>query len=117
MLRVTAGLIGVSAIMVKRHRPILTVSAVASQVFWANPKKNSLVHKVDSAIAKSTIGYIVWDTVQRRPHFSYYGVLAFLLKCVVESHRASEADWCSLQHFKWHGLVHMTCFVASLYAR
>lgn len=95
---------------------MLATSAVASQVFWANPVKNSTVHKVDAAIAKGTIGYIVYDTVSRRPHYSYYGVLAMLVACVSNSHRESEKQWCSVYHIKWHGLLHMTCFVASLYA-
>ena len=87
---------------------MLATSAVASQVFWANPVKNSTVHKVDAAIAKGT--------VSRRPHYSYYGVLAMLVACVSNSHRESEKQWCSVYHIKWHGLLHMTCFVASLYA-
>jgi len=118
ILRLTSALFGLSACLQRRplRRAVLATAAVASQIFWRAPARGSAAHRVDAVIAKGAIGYFVCDTVRRRPHPSYYGVLAALAACAARSHAASAAQWCGARHVQWHAALHVVCFVASLYA-
>jgi len=117
-LRATSALLGVSALFQKRraHRVALTTSAIASQLFWSDPREGCLRHRIDAAIAKSTIVYCVAERVLRGPvPNSFFVSLTALFGSALASHRASRKAWCGVPHVVWHALLHVSGFISSLY--
>jgi len=97
------------------------VTFICSELFWVNPIKHSLTHKIDSIVAKTSISYFVSYIyfVKVLPQiYYYYFTLMFIgmIYYALKSHLASSKEWCSDEHIKYHFLLHIFCFIGSLYA-
>jgi hypothetical protein len=94
---------------------------ISTILFWKNPIKNSLIHKVDAMIAKSCcIYYIAYTLSQKNLEniyiWSYVVCINGMIFTFYLSNRASTKEWCSSDHIYYHGLLHLFAYGLSIHA-
>jgi len=101
----------------------LLASIIMSQLFWNNPKKYSIVHRVDAYVAKFSISYFIIYTLLCKNlqismvlFYSYIVSLFGIFFSFYMSNYYSSREWCCSNHIYCHGMLHICCFIASLYA-
>jgi hypothetical protein len=94
---------------------LLVMVIISSQLFWHNPIKNSQIHKVDSIIAKITIFTFILYILIYKFKFSFIFVLLAIIISYYFSDHHSKQSWVSNEHIFFHGLLHIFCFIATLY--
>ena len=94
---------------------LLIITIIFSQLFWNNPIKYSITHKVDAIIAKISICSFFLYTVIYKFKFSYLLVLLGVFISFYFSNYYSTQQWCSTQHLCCHGILHILCFIGTLY--
>ena len=118
VLRASSSLIGLgSFIFAARRRwadaALLGACAVVSQLFWRRGERGGALHAVDAALAKATVAHFVLKTRMSKP---YAGVLCCVALSAWGSDVASGRGWLSRAHVARHTCLHVSCFVASLFA-
>jgi len=99
----------------------LYVTIFFTQIFWSNPIKNSLVHKIDAIVAKMVIFSFIFYTIFLKLItiyliVSYWFVLIFIGISFYLSNYYSSQIWCCNKHIISHGCLHIFCFIATFYA-
>jgi hypothetical protein len=95
----------------------LFISIILSQLFWNNPIKGSLVHRLDAYVAKISILYfIAYTLLSKKRSTTYLIVLSSLIFSAYMSNYHSKREWCGELHIAYHACVHVCCVLASLYA-
>jgi len=89
---------------------------VFSQLFWNNPIKHSIIHKIDAIIAKIVISSFILYTLIYKYRFTYLLVLSAITVSFYFSNYYSSQEWCSNKHLCCHASLHIFCFIASFYA-
>jgi len=131
VLRITSNLLFVTFIyfIIKSNRNIheLFIGSIVlllffcSHLFWRNPVRHSIAHKIDAIVAKTTIIYSILYTtlVKNLNKFLFYSYLLIVF-CIglsfYMSNYYSKKEWCSPHHIYYHFILHICCFVGSLYA-
>ena len=92
-----------------------------SQLFWRNPIKNSLIHRIDAIIAKiSFISFILYTILYKNLNIyllvSYILIMVGGLYTFYNSHKYSSEEWCCNNHLIYHGCSHLLCFIGSFCA-
>jgi hypothetical protein len=95
---------------------LLLIIIIFSQIFWNNPIKNSIMHKIDAITAKIGILSFIFYTLIYKFKTSYLLVLLGLCISFYFSNKYSTQEWCCDKHILCHGLLHIYCFIGSLYA-
>jgi hypothetical protein len=95
---------------------LLIIIIIFSQFFWNNPIKNSIMHKIDAITAKIGILSFIFYTLIYKFKTSYLLVLLGLCISFYFSNKYSTQEWCCNKHILCHGLLHICCFIGSLYA-
>ena len=100
---------------------LLFATYIFSQLFWFNPIQHSLVHKIDSIVAKTSIScFIIYTLIFKELTFLlYYSYIFIVLNILLMSYLSnieSTKKWCSDKHILYHGLLHIFCFIGSFYA-
>jgi hypothetical protein len=93
----------------------LMIIIISSQLFWNNPIKGSRIHKIDAIIAKIVVITLVLYTLIYKFKFDFLIVLFAMCITFCLSHYYSSQEWCSNKHLVCHGLLHISCFIATLY--
>uniref|UniRef100_A0A6C0EFF8 Hemolysin III family channel protein n=1 Tax=viral metagenome TaxID=1070528 RepID=A0A6C0EFF8_9ZZZZ len=98
-------------------------SIIMSQLFWNNPTKYSTIHKVDAIVAKFSISYFIIYTLLFKKlqmswvlFYSYIISLFGIFFSFYMSNYYSSREWCCSNHIYCHGILHICCFIASIYA-
>jgi len=94
----------------------LVGTIVFSQLFWNNPIKHSIIHKIDAIIAKIVITSFILYTLIYKYRFTYLLVLSAIAVSFYFSNHYSSQEWCSNKHLCCHASLHIFCFVATFYA-
>ena len=94
----------------------LCTTILLSQLFWYNPIRFSVIHKVDAVNAKLVIGCFIVYTLLYKYRLSFLFILAGIAVSFYLSNMYSNQQWCSIQHLYCHAILHLFCFVASFYA-
>lgn len=94
---------------------------IFAQIFWQNPIKNSLIHKIDGIVVKiliiSFILYVVlikkipWTT-----KLAFLMITGFAISAFYLSDHFSSIEWCSECHIMFHGISHIFCFIGTIFA-
>ena len=98
---------------------ILFAAIFASQWFWSNPEHNGLSHKVDSIIAKLTIGSFLFYTMCYKDRFYDWLCISSVVTMFFfagMSHYESSKEWCSNSHLFWHGGLHLVGSCCAVFA-
>ena len=98
---------------------ILLAAIFASQWFWSNPEHNGLSHKVDSIVAKLTIGSLLFYTMCYKNLLDDWLCISSIVVMFFfagMSHYESSKEWCSNSHLFWHGGLHLVGSCCAIYA-
>ena len=95
---------------------LLILTTIFSQLFWNDPIKDSMIHKIDAIIAKIAIVSFTLYTFVYKFHFSYLFILLAICISFYFSNKYSNKQWCCDEHLYWHGLLHLFCFIGTFYA-
>lgn len=95
---------------------LLPFTVLFSQLFWYNPVRNSLIHKIDAIIAKLVISSFILYTLIYKFNFSYLIILTIIFTSFYYSNNYSSKNWCCNNHLFYHGLLHIFCFISTFYA-
>lgn len=93
----------------------LVLVIITSQLFWRNPIKGSLIHKIDAFVAKIVIVTLIMYTLLYKFKISFLLVLMAILISFLFSHHFSKQEWCCNKHLISHSILHIFCFIASIY--
>lgn len=99
----------------------LVATYISSQLFWYDAIRNSLLHKIDSIIAKTSMMYfMVYTYLQKQMTMLtivHYTLVVFAVCYTAHlSDKESSKKWCSDKHILYHSFMHFSCFIGSLYA-
>ncbi len=94
----------------------LVITIILSQLFWNNPIKGSKIHKIDALFAKIVIFSFILYVLLFKFHISFLFILFFIALFFYFSNYYSKRDWCSKKHVLFHGLLHIFCFLGTIYA-
>lgn len=99
----------------------LLATIICSQLFWQNPIKTSIIHKIDAYVAKISMLFFIlytltYKNIRGRVLYSYLLFLCGLLFTSYNSNYYSAQEWCSDKHIFHHGCLHMVCYLGSFYA-
>jgi len=94
---------------------------IFSQLFWSNPIKYSLIHKLDKIVAKLTsflcIFYVLfYKKLSTSVLFLYLLLGIFSIIAFYRSYYFSSKEWCCHEHIINHGLLHISGLFFLLYA-
>ncbi len=94
---------------------------ITSQLFWYNPIRYSLLHRIDACIAKITILcfiiYTFLTKLQDNIHLFFYILLLLVLfSMAILSEYYSQKEWLSTHHILFHGLLHICSFIGTFFA-
>ena len=95
---------------------LLPFTIFFSQLFWINPIRYSVIHKIDAFIAKIVISSFIIYTLIYKYNFSYIILLHFIFLSFYYSNYYSSKKWCCNNHLFFHGLLHIFCFIATFYS-
>jgi hypothetical protein len=101
---------------------LLLCIILTSQLFWYNPIRYSIVHRIDAVLAKITIfSFMAYTLITKLPNtnvyfFSYILLLCLLFCMAISSEYYSQKEWLSVQHIVSHGLLHICSFIGTFYA-
>jgi len=95
---------------------LLIITIIFSQMFWNNPIKNSRIHKLDAIVAKIVMISFAIYTIKCKFKISFIFILLAILILSYFSNHYSNKEWCSNKHLLYHGMLHICCFFATLYA-
>ena len=94
---------------------LLIITIIFSQMFWGNPIKNSRIHKLDAIVAKIVMISFAIYTIKYKFKISFIFILLAILILSYFSNYYSNKEWCSNKHLLYHGLLHICCFLATIY--
>lgn len=94
----------------------LVITIIFSQLFWNNPIKQSKIHKIDAMIAKIVIISFILYILLYKFKLSFLLVLLAIATSFYFSNYYSNEEWCCNKHLLCHGLLHIFCFIGTLYA-
>ena len=100
----------------------LCLAFIFAQIFWKNPIRYSLIHRIDSYIAKtaiiSFIGYTLMykELLHNKRLYSYLFIVFGIFFSFYKSNYHSSKSWCCSKHICWHAWLHILCFIGSFYA-
>ena len=100
---------------------LLVLSVITSQLFWINPGRGTVIHRIDSVIAKFVIGSFIIYTLSHKLNtivlfISYWLLLIGIAISFYYSSYYSTRKWCSEKHIRSHAWLHILCFLATVYA-
>ena len=99
----------------------LLLTILFSQLFWRNPKKHSMIHKIDAIIAKiSIMSFILYTILYKKLNKyllgSYLLIILGMFYTFYYSNKYSTLEWCCNNHLIYHGYLHVLVFAGSIYA-
>jgi len=114
---------------INKHR-ILVESGMAgilcwvvftSHIFWANPKKGTIAHKMDVVSVKTTIlAFLVYIAGFKRLPIQSFILFWVAFGCLIffgyASDLCSRNDWCGEAHIFYHSGLHFVGIMLSFYA-
>ena len=99
----------------------LVAVIISSQLFWRNPIKGTVIHIIDSILAKICIfSFILYTIIYKFTTVEISVIYSILLLYIVlaawSSDRHSKMKWCSPDHIKSQAFLHYFCFMATFFA-
>jgi len=91
---------------------LLTGNFVLSSIFWHNPRKRSLIHKLDAFLVRFSVLCIVFyiffiKEIECQYKFLFYVLYLLFVVFARISNRYSTKEWCSNHHITIHFIMHL----------
>ena len=112
VLSMSSSLFGVSAIFQRNIKRKVSMGSmfISSQLYW-----NGYDKRIDPIVSKLCFSHFLYDTCSKNTITPLY--IAILLSMGIswyKSDQYSRKEWLSKHHVKWHALLHIFGFIASL---
>ena len=98
---------------------LLIINMILSLLFWSNPIKKGLIHKIDAFFARASlicfILYIVF--LKKNSIFDkviFIGLFLIGVSMFLSGDKESSKNWCSKNHINFHMCFHLISFLAAL---
>ena len=100
---------------------LVSINFILSVMFWMNPMKGSLIHRIDAAFAKISLlmftTYIMFiKSVGSRRKFAYTIALSFVAITAFFSNIFSRQEWLGHEHVMSHFAFHVFASTGTLFA-
>lgn len=100
---------------------LLIINMILSLLFWYNPIKNSLIHKIDAFFVRvSLISFILYIVFLKNNSLLCMMCFLILFLLVVlmflYSDKESSKNWCSKNHTNFHMCLHLFGYLAACFA-
>ena len=100
---------------------LLVINMVLSLLFWSNPIKNGLIHKIDAFFARiSLICFILYIVFLKENSILdkviFIGLSLIAISMFLCGDKESSKNWCSKNHINFHMCFHLLSFLAACYA-
>lgn len=103
------------------------LALICSNLFWINPIKNNIYHKIDGIVAKVTYSHVVIYTtyvlnninnkkLSKKYLYEYYGLNAIVIILFLLSSYYSSKQWCCTKHIFFCVCFHMVGMISTSYA-
>lgn len=100
---------------------LVSINFILSVMFWMNPVKGSLIHRIDAAFAKISLimftTYIMFiKTIGSRRKLAYTIALSYVTIMAFFSNIFSRLDWVCRDHVMSHFAFHVFASTGTLFA-
>lgn len=100
---------------------LLLLTFTMSILFWSNPIRHGIVHKVDAVVARITsmtlAPYIIFMKLPDIYIGSLFCISAIFLGLMIySSNYCSEKEWCSPKHIMCHFMFHIFSVICIIFA-
>jgi hypothetical protein len=102
--------------------PLIVLCIICSLLFWTNPIKKNIYHKIDGIIAKITYSSVVFYTIikliniQTKKYLYEYLIFnIFVILLFLFSNYYSSKKWCCPQHIFFHTMFHIVGMISTIY--
>ena len=86
---------------------LIILQGIVSTIFWCNPVKGSVIHKVDKVLARISISSVVGYKIYNNPTTMFIINVMIMLLFFKISNMYSRQTWCSKSHIICHGFAHL----------
>jgi hypothetical protein len=101
---------------------LIILCIICSILFWINPIKKNIYHKIDGIIAKITYGSVVYCTIiklnniQTKQYlYEYLLINIFVILLFLIGNYYSTIKWCCPQHIFFHTMFHIVGMLSTTY--
>jgi len=99
---------------------LLLINLILSIMFWSNPKKNGLIHKIDAFFARISILFFVIYVIFFK-EIIFHKVCFLILSSITvfmfyNSNKESSKGWCCQTHTNSHMFFHLFAFLGATIA-
>ena len=100
---------------------LLFINFALSLLFWINPIKNSLIHKLDSFFIRFSIFFfsiyiLFYKNFSVKKKILYLDAVALAMIIFYFSNFHSSIEWCSNNHILYHFLFHICGNICTIFA-
>jgi len=100
---------------------IVGILFLTSTLFWNNPVRNSLIHRLDASIVRIAITLcILYTLIYNIPESSflyiYFIILGLFILSFLGSNYYSRIEWCCENHILYHSFLHYYGWIIGLFA-
>jgi len=104
------------------NRFLIIQSILFSWLFWRNPIKNNIYHKMDGISAKITYSCVVYNTFiklykiyNNKYVYKYLLINILVILLFLISNYFSSKKWCCSKHILFHFIFHIAGVLSTIY--
>jgi hypothetical protein len=86
---------------------LIFLQGYISMLFWWNPIKGGIVHKIDRLLARISISSVIIYKIYKEPTPLFVTNIIIMFLFFKVSNICSKKNWCSKWHILWHGFAHI----------
>lgn len=86
---------------------LIIIQGIVSIMFWWNPVKGSVIHKIDKVLARISISSVISYKMYNNPTTMFVLNVMVMLMFFKISNMYSRQVWCSKSHIICHGFAHL----------
>ena len=96
---------------------LLFINTICSVLFWSNPIRYSIIHKIDCIFARITFVFVVYyflfykNTTGIFHAFGIFLYILFTYDIFLLSDHYSSIEWCSEKHVYTHMIFHISTVI------
>lgn len=100
---------------------LLIINMILSILFWSNPVKQGLIHKIDAVFARISLICFLLYIIFLQEICILYQALSFILFFTgifmfSNGDKESSKNWCSKSHINYHMCFHLFVYLAACFA-
>lgn len=91
------------------YKTLISLQSIISILFWQNPIKGCLIHRIDSVLARTNISSIIFYKffIYQNNLIPFSLNTCIMFYCFYKSNYFSKISWLSKPHLIYHSLAHI----------